>query len=128
MNDQEEKYNILLIDDEVQTVDSWKRNLERKGHTVLTANDGASGLKTLEQHSIDIVFCDIVMPIMDGINFLKHAHKKHNKAKIIMITGHSTFNRCIESIQYGASEYLIKPITFKDLLNSISRAKDTPSS
>jgi DNA-binding NtrC family response regulator len=117
------KIKILVIDDEVDIRESMSRILERNGYSVLTAQDGEEGLKTVGEHDIDIVLCDIAMPKMDGIEFLKKIRKFTLKTEVIIITGQSTVDRCVEAIEQNTCGYLIKPLKVEDILDNIRRAE-----
>lgn len=119
----EARLKILIIDDEIDIRERLKRILERRGYSVLTAEDGLDGLRKVKEEGIDIVYCDIVMPKMDGLEFLKNIREFDLKAEVIMVTGHSTMDRCVESIEQNACGYLTKPLRVVDILNNLSRAE-----
>lgn len=118
-----EVLNILIADDELETREYLKCILERKGYSVVTAADGEEALKKLSEHNIQVAVCDIVMPKMDGIEFLKRAHKQNLVAEVIMVTGQSNLSRCLAAIEYGACSYLVKPLNIDELLTHIERAR-----
>jgi DNA-binding NtrC family response regulator len=119
----EEKLKILVIDDEEEIRTYLKRALERRGYSVLTAGDGEEGLEKIKQFDIPIVFCDIVMPGISGIDFLKEVHNYSLSTQVIMVTGKSGLDNCIEAVEHGACGYLIKPVKIQDLLDLILIAK-----
>ena len=116
-------FNILIIDDEDDVRERLKNILERRGYFVLTAKDGLEGLEIMEKNNISVIFCDIVMPRMDGIEFLEKIKKSNFKAEVIMITGCSTVELCIESLQQNALHYLIKPVSIENILDSLNKAE-----
>lgn|GEM_PF-1292877 len=118
-----EKTNILIIDDEQDSREFLKNTLERKGFTVITADDGEDGLEKLQILNVPIVICDIVMPKVDGIEFLKRVHSCNVVVEVIMLTGQSNLSRCLSSIEHGACSYLIKPVDIQELLEHIQRAQ-----
>ncbi|MFH1397683.1 MAG: response regulator [Candidatus Omnitrophota bacterium] len=117
------KIKLLVIDDEVDIRESLERILERYGYSVLTAQDGEEGLKIISEQDIDIVLCDISMPKMDGIEFLRNIRKVTLKTEVIIITGQSTIDRCVEAIEQNACGYLLKPLKTEDILHNIRRAE-----
>lgn len=117
-----EKISVLVIDDEPDVRDTLKNILERKGYSVLAAQDGQEGIKIVENQDVTVVICDIAMPKMDGLEFLKHVHDFKFKAEVVMITGQSSLDRCVEAIEYGACGYLIKPLKMDDILDSVKGA------
>lgn len=118
-----EKLNVLVMDDEPEVREYLKNILERRGYVVFTAQDGEEGLEKIKQANIDIVLADIVMPKMDGIEFLRHVRDYDLKVEVIMITGHSTLDRCVDVIENNACGYLTKPLKAGDILLRIAKAK-----
>lgn len=116
-------FTVLVVDDEEDIRNVMKNCLERRGYTVLTAGDGEEALKKMEGTIVDIVLCDIVMPKMNGIEFLQRMRQYNLKTEVIMITGQSTPERCVDSLEFGACQYLMKPTTVENILKSIDRAK-----
>ncbi|MBU0503717.1 MAG: response regulator [Candidatus Omnitrophota bacterium] len=120
---EDRRLKLLIVDDEVDIRESLSRILERYGYSVLTAQDGEEGLNIINEHDIDIVLCDIGMPKMDGIEFLKNIRKFTLKAEVIIITGQSTIDRCVDAIEQNTSGYLLKPLKTEDILDNIRRAE-----
>ncbi|MBU1998723.1 MAG: response regulator, partial [Candidatus Omnitrophica bacterium] len=114
---------VLIIDDEDDVRERIRNILQRRGHTVFTAGDGQEGLDILKKEEVDIVYCDIVMPNMDGIEFMKRVKEFNLKTEFIMVTGCSTVDRCVESIEQNACGYLIKPLNVEDILKNLSEAE-----
>ena len=119
------KINVLIIDDEKEIRETLQRMLERRKYRVFTAGDGEEGLKISRERNIDIALVDIVMPNMDGLDFLKQVHHFNPKTEVIMITGESTVERCVKAIEFGASSYLLKPVSVNEILRSITKAMKT---
>jgi two-component system NtrC family response regulator len=117
--DSSEKVKVLIVDDEEEARLLLKKNLERQGYCVMTAMDGEDGLEKVKEHDIEIIFCDIVMPGLNGIDFLKEVRHHNLAAQVVMVTGKASLDNCVEAIEYGACGYLIKPIEIKDLLDLI---------
>lgn len=113
------KINILIIDDEQDIRDYLRKILERSGYQVFTASDGEEGLSKIKEFDIEIVLSDILMPKINGIEFLKEAHNYSLIIQVIMITGRSDLNNALEAVEHGASGYLIKPIKNQELMDSI---------
>lgn len=110
-----ENFKILIVDDEAVFRKILK--LQLKDFDVYEAEDGAAGLKMLEKHSdnIFLVISDIMMPVMDGIEFLQIAKNKYPLIEFIMLTGASTDEVVINALQHGASSYLCKPLNLPEL-------------
>lgn len=84
--------NILIVEDEPEIQEIYKELFQLHGHTVRAEGNGADGLLTLGQHSFDLVICDVMMPILDGIGFLKVARTRFPTLPIVIISGGSKFN------------------------------------
>ena len=114
------KPNILIIDDEISICESLQGVLEDEGYTVQTALSGEEGVRSLAGEHIDLVFLDILMPGgMDGIETLKRIRQISPDAKIIMISGHGTFDLALEAGQLGASDFLGKPLSLDSILSKV---------
>lgn len=118
----EKSTNILVVDDERTSRELLKKMLERKGFRVVTAANGEEGLARVLADNIQVVLCDIVMPRLNGIEFLKKV-KDCLTVQVIMITGQADVARCLLSLQHGACGYLLKPIHIEELLKLINHAK-----
>ncbi|HOS84884.1 MAG TPA: response regulator, partial [Bacteroidales bacterium] len=94
--------SILIVDDERAIRNSLKDILEFENHKVELAEHGVEGLEKLKTQKFDIVFSDIKMPHMDGIEFLKAAMEERGEIPIIMISGHATIDIAVEAIKHGA--------------------------
>ncbi|MDH5400671.1 MAG: response regulator [Cyclobacteriaceae bacterium] len=120
---------ILLVDDQEINVFAWKVILESRGVDVLTANNGKSAVECISENTdIDIVFMDIMMPVMDGYEAMAYIRNELNKKELplIAITGSSMpedKNKCLES---GATDYCVKPVSITDIIRLIN--KYSPSS
>lgn len=115
-------HSILIIDDEQQTVDLLERNLI-SDFKVLKAYDGIDGLKQAELNLPDIIICDIMMPNMDGLEFLAKlkSDKKLANIKIIIFTAKTAEEDMLTAFDNGADAYITKPISLKVLRKRIDR-------
>jgi len=100
---------ILIVDDEHIIRESLKGWLERDGHDVLTAESGEAALPLVEETRFDIIFLDIKMEGMDGIEVLKRIKGIDNDASVVMITAYGSIGTAIEAMKSGAYDYLLKP-------------------
>lgn len=110
---------ILVIDDEKAIRFSLKDIIEYENHTVEEAPDGIVGLSMIENEDYDLVFCDIKMPKMDGIEVLDKALKIKD-VKFCMISGHGTIATAVECLKKGAVDYIEKPIDLNRLLKVLN--------
>lgn len=114
-------FTFLLVDDEPQLIETLAQRLRHRGYEAHCLFSGKEALKRLEEdHAIDVVVLDIRMPDYDGVETVRELKKKHPLVEVIMLTGHADVQSAVESIQYGAFDYLTKPCDI-DLL--ISKAK-----
>lgn len=114
------KPSILIIDDEISICESLQGVLEDEGYSVQTALSGEEGVRILAGEHIDLVFLDILMPGgMDGIETLKRIRQMSPDTKIIMISGHGTFDLALEAGQLGASDFLGKPLSLDSILAKV---------
>lgn len=102
---------ILVVDDEQSICMLLKDVLERFGHTVTTCNDGAAGVGQAQETSFDLVFCDIRMPGMSGLEAMKQIRALQPQATFVMITGYARDDIIDEALQSGASACLCKPFS-----------------
>ena len=109
---------ILIIDDEKAVRSSLKDILTYEKHEVDEAVDGAEGLKKAESGNYDLIFCDIKMPKMDGMEVLAKLMEKNADVPVVMISGHGTIDTAVEAIKKGAYDFVSKPPD----LNKIGRA------
>jgi DNA-binding NtrC family response regulator len=114
---------ILIIDDERMIRRTMKDVLEYEKYDVLEAEDGISGLEMIKNNKFDLVFCDIKMPGMDGIEVLEKS-MEFSDAPIVMISGHGTIETAIEALKKGAFDYLAKPLDLNRILVTSRNALD----
>ncbi|MBN2179677.1 MAG: response regulator, partial [Deltaproteobacteria bacterium] len=115
---------LLLIDDEEDILKVLSMSLRSDGYEVLTALSGKEGLRLFQEALPDIVLTDLKMPVMDGIEVLQRAKKINPDAEVIVITGHGDMDSAIESLRYGASDFINKPVRDEALQIAIDRAKE----
>ncbi|MDP8207261.1 MAG: sigma-54 dependent transcriptional regulator [Candidatus Electryonea clarkiae] len=116
---------ILLIDDDVKLTESIELNVGENRYEWIIAHDGKTGLELLESAEPQLVLCDIRMPKMDGITFLKHAKETNPEIPVIMITAYEDMETTIKAMQFGAFEYVRKPVDTDELELTIDRALET---
>ena len=115
---------LLLIDDERPVLEMLEISLSCEGYDVLTAENGEEGLRIFEEESPKIVITDIRMPGIDGIEVLKRIRAQDDKAQVIVVTGHGDTNLAAAALQYGASDFIAKPIRDEDLMQGLEKAKN----
>jgi len=101
---------ILVIDDEQALRQSFTRILQKAGHDVTTAASGKEGLALASEHPFDLVYLDIRMPDMNGLEILKVIQVKFPELPVILFTAQPDLNSALEALRYGAKDYLLKPL------------------
>jgi len=117
-----EQLKILLVDDEERLLSTTKKLFEKMGIYALTASSGKDALSVLEEQAVDVVFLDIKMPGMDGMETLQRIKKNYPLMEVIILTGHATMETAVECLKLGALDYLIKPVSMKDFLGKAEEA------
>lgn len=118
---------ILIIEDEASIrkvlaeIISDEKDLKAE---IEFASDGKQGFSMLEQNQYDVVFCDVKMPGMDGMEVLKRAKESGNSAALIMISAHGTTELAVDAIRLGAYDFLQKPPDINRLLITLRNALD----
>lgn len=116
--------SILLIDDEKSIRKTLREILEYEGYTVDEAQEGAEGLRMIQEGDYDIALCDIKMPKMDGMEVLEKAQITNPDVPFIMISGHGTLETAVDAVKKGAFDYVAKPPDLNRLLITIRNALD----
>ncbi|HOZ81824.1 MAG TPA: sigma-54 dependent transcriptional regulator [Bacteroidia bacterium] len=115
---------ILIIDDEKSIRHSLKEILEYENYKVDEAPDGIEGIKMAEKEKYDIIFCDIKMPRMDGIEVLENLQNKCPEVPVVMISGHGNIDTAVEAIRKGAFDFIAKPLDLNRILITVRNALD----
>jgi DNA-binding NtrC family response regulator len=113
---------ILIIDDERSVRSSLRETLEFEDYEVEEAVDGAEGWDKIQQGNYDLVFCDIKMPHMDGMEVLALVQKHQPDLPVLMISGHGTIENAIEATRLGAFDFISKPPDLNRLLITVRNA------
>lgn len=116
------KGRILLIDDEVKILLSLSGILEAHGFEVLTTSNGALAAEIIHDNEVDIVLLDLVMPSVDGMTVLKSIVDLKPDIPVIMLTGHASIQKAVDSIKLGAFDFLEKPVESEKILITIENA------
>ena len=119
------KPRILVIDDEAAIRDSLTMVLEYEGYEVIQAATGDEGVKLVERESPDLVFLDIKMPGMDGMEVLQKLKHMVENTPIVVFSGHATINAAVEATRLGAFDFIEKPLDTNRLMVTVRNAVDT---
>jgi EAL domain-containing protein (putative c-di-GMP-specific phosphodiesterase class I)/ActR/RegA family two-component response regulator len=116
------KGRVLVADDEEGLRELYSEALLEAGHEVDLASDTKTALSALDQGEFDVVVSDIVMPGgLDGIGFLKAVHDQDPDLPVILVTGQPTLESAIRAMEYGAVQYLVKPVGMDALVKAVER-------
>lgn len=115
---------ILVVDDERSIRNTLKDILEYEGGEVTITEDGPTALERFKNTVFDIVFCDIKMPKMDGIEVLEKMMDINPEVPIIMISGHANIDTAVECIKKGAYDFIEKPLDLNRILITLRNATD----
>lgn len=102
--------HILVVDDEANLRRTVARVLQRTGFEVTTAASGSEGIALLAAQQFDLVFMDIRMPDMNGLEALKSIHTMYPQLPVILFTGQPDLNSAVSALRHGALDYLQKPL------------------
>jgi two-component system nitrogen regulation response regulator NtrX len=116
---------ILVIDDEAAIRDSLKMTLEYDGYDVMLAATGEEGVKLVEREAPDLVFLDIKMPGMDGLEVLQKLRHLVEVTPIVVISGHADITTAVEATRLGAFDFIEKPLERERVLVTVRNAVDT---
>jgi DNA-binding NtrC family response regulator len=112
----------LIIDDEISILRSLEMFLAKEGHIVTTANTGELGLSLAADGDFDVVFTDLRLPDMSGLDIVSQIKKMHPSTQIMLITGFASIETAVEAIKLGAYDYLTKPLSTDKVRITVKRA------
>ncbi len=116
------KEKILIVDDEKGILDTVSEILQDEGYYTFVCEDGKNALEILDREMIDLVFLDVWLPGMSGIDVLKYIKEKHSEIPIIMISGHGKIELAVQAVKLGAFDFLEKPLSIDRIILSTERA------
>lgn len=111
---------ILLIEDEVKTVDALKRGLEENGFDVEIAYDGETGYIMASRNIYNVIVSDLIIPKINGLELCFRLRQKGVLTPLLMLTALGTTEDKITGFERGADDYLVKPFEFRELLARIN--------
>ncbi|TYQ12766.1 UNVERIFIED_CONTAM: DNA-binding response OmpR family regulator [Acetivibrio alkalicellulosi] len=111
--------NILIVDDEKLLVKGLKASLSNEGFNVYSAFDGKEGLEIVNKEKIDLIVLDIMLPVVNGISFLKKIRETMN-TPVIMLTAKDDYADMVLGLELGADDYVTKPFNTRVLIARIN--------
>ena len=115
---------VLILDDEPNMRHMLTRLLEKAGYTVTGGENGQLGLSLLAEHHFDFILCDIKMPTMDGMAFLKKSTALRRDATVIMMSAFGAIDTAIEAMKLGAYDFISKPFKTDEVLLALKKAEE----
>jgi len=115
---------VLVIDDEKNMRHMLQIMLSKAGYEAETAGDGLEGLEKMGRGEFDFVLCDLKMPKMDGMSFLKRAREKFNEKTFIMMSAYGNIDDAVEAMKIGAYDYISKPFKTDEVLLTLKKAEE----
>lgn len=116
------KGRILIVDDQEEILDSLGAILADEGYEAIKARDGQEALHIVQSDSPDVVFLDIWIPGIDGMQTLRAIKRIAPDCSVIMMSGHGTIETAVKAIKLGATDYLEKPLNLEDVLHLAHKA------
>ncbi len=115
---------ILIVDDEESFRHMLSVILRKEKYEVETASNGEEALQKISESSFDQILCDIRMPQMDGLEFLREAQKAGVESTIIMMSAYGTIDTAIEAMKLGAYDYISKPFKTDEIILTLRKAEE----
>lgn len=116
------KSTILIVDDERNIREGLAEAFAMEGYDALSASDGQEAIALLEERYIDLVITDLKMPKVSGMELLQHVKRRWENIPVIIITAHGDITEAVAAMQYGALEFVTKPLDLEHLLKLTKNA------
>ncbi|WP_195571982.1 response regulator transcription factor [Paenibacillus sp. 1001270B_150601_E10] len=107
---------ILVVDDDEKITSMLKRGLVFEGFEVLTANNGAEGLREMMIREPDLLILDVMMPEVDGLEVVRRMREAGSNVPVLMLTAKDAIQDRVKGLDLGADDYLVKPFALEELL------------
>ncbi len=116
---------VLIIDDDAQLRNSFRKVLSVEGHDPILAASGEAGVEMVKAHAPDLVIVDLRLPGMDGLETFKEINKIEARLPVIIMTAYGAADTAIEGAKLGAYDYILKPFEMPEMLDLINKALET---
>jgi two-component system response regulator AtoC len=120
-------FSILIVDDEILTLNNLRKVLEKDGYEVLVADSGETALEIFEKFKPQLVLLDLMLPGISGLEVLRAVKDADRETIVIMMSAYEILEKAVEAMKLGAYDYILKPFRTGDLRNTIRRALETLS-
>jgi len=118
----ENKIQLLIVDDEVDFLDTIAQRMEMRGFDVTKAYNGNEALQAVKEKKYDIALLDLKMPGLDGFEVLKVLKTEHKYIEVIILTAHGSIESAFDTSKLGAFGFITKPYDFDELIKTIKEA------
>ena len=119
----ERKASILIVDDDLSQCKTMSLILRRKGYTVATANDGPEAIKTVQQRPFDMIFMDIKMPLMNGVDTYRRIKEIRPEAVVMLMTAYAVEDLVQQAMEEGAYGIVYKPLDIERVITIVDEAR-----
>ncbi len=119
------KAKVLVVDDQIGMLETFTDILEDKGFNVVTADDGFAAIERVKEQSFDLIFMDIKMPGINGVQTFREIKKINPKIAVVMMTAYSVEDLIEEAIAEGAYTVVYKPFDINKVIQTIEKVLDT---
>jgi DNA-binding NtrC family response regulator len=119
----EKRANILIVDDNISLAKTMSLILKRKGYEVTTAPDGLAAIKVMKERPFDLIFMDIKMPLMDGVETYRKIKKIRPETIVIMMTAYAVENLVAQALKEGAYGIIYKPLDIEKIISLIEKSR-----
>jgi DNA-binding NtrC family response regulator len=116
--------DVLVVEDEKRLRDMLVTAINDMLFRASAVASGEAAMRHLEQHNVDIILLDLILPGMSGMEFFSAIQKKHPQVGVIVHTGFGTLETALQAIRLNAVDFLQKPAPLKDLETALHRARD----
>lgn len=121
-------YRLIIVDDELMARESLKRYIAEKCVDFEVAGlfkNGQEAIDFIDQNKIDVVFTDVRMPKLDGMELAKYINENRPEIKVVIVSGYSEFDYAQKAIKYNVQDYLLKMFEPMELFNTLDKIKET---
>lgn len=122
IEEKQEKIKLLIVDDEQEFAATLLARLKLRNFEVTTVANGRDAIAAVEEEMPDVMVLDLKMPDLDGLEVLAQLRRKYKHLKVIILTGHGSFEAGREGMELGAIDYLMKPVDLNKLIEVVNEA------
>jgi two-component system, NtrC family, response regulator AtoC len=118
-------FSILIVDDEILTLNTLKKTLQKENYEIHLADTGEKALDMVDKYNPHLVLLDLMLPGISGLEVLKRIKETESETIVIMMSAYEILEKAVEAMKLGAYDYLLKPFKISELKNTILRALET---